>query len=152
MWITGLTAGVVACGGGERQAEPPQNAQTAAAAASAAVPPGAVVEVRMTGNGRDRAAFEPNALTITPGMTVRFINVSGGPHNVAFWADSIPAGARDGLNAAMPRRLTDLHGPYAVQPNETYDIVFGAEALRGAYKGYCAPHLALGMTLVITVQ
>src|SRR2546426_427397 len=32
-----------------------------------------------------KAAFEPATLTIAPGTTVRFINVSGGPHDVAFY-------------------------------------------------------------------
>ena len=141
-----LTATLVACGGGERQAEQ-QQPPAATPALSAAV-----VEVRMTGNGRDRAAFEPAALTIALGTTVRFINVSGGPHNVVFWGDSIPAGAADVLNPAMPGHQGNLASPYVVQPNQSYEITFPATLPVGAYKGYCAPHLAMGMTLAITVQ
>ncbi|HXF95726.1 MAG TPA: plastocyanin/azurin family copper-binding protein [Gemmatimonadales bacterium] len=132
--------GALACGGGEQQQ---QQAQPAA---------GSVVEVRMTGNGTTTAAFEPATLTITPGTTVRFINVSGGPHNVAFWADSIPAGAADILNAAMPNRMDNLSGPFVTAPNETYDITFPANSPKGTYGAYCLPHLALGMKMKITVQ
>ena len=140
-----VALGALACGG-ERQAE-----QTPAGGQPAATPSGPVVEVRMTGNGTNLAAFEPAALTIAPGTTVRFINVSGGPHNVAFWGDSIPAGAAAVLNAAMPDRLNDLSGRFVMGPNEAMDLSF-AGAPTGAYKGYCLPHLAMGMKINITVQ
>lgn len=141
---TVMALGAVACGG-ERQADQtPPPGQSAMSAATA-------VEVRMTGNGTTQAAFEPATITIAPGTTVRFVNVSGGPHNVAFWTDSIPAGAAAVLNAAMPDRVADLNSRYATTPNEALEISFtGAPA--GAYKAYCAPHLALGMKMTITVQ
>lgn len=143
-----LALGALACGGGEQQ----QQAQQAPAAQPAATTPaGPVVEVKMTGTGTT-AAFEPNAITIAPGATVRFINVSGGPHNVSFWADSIPAGAAAVLNAAMSgRTMGDLAGMMVTQPNEAYEISF-AGAPVGAYEAYCLPHLALGMRMTITVR
>lgn len=148
-WISAVAVlGALACGGGEKQAD---QAQTPAAGAPAAAAGGPVVEVQMTGNGSTLAAFEPAALTIAPGTTVRFINASGGPHNVAFWGDSIPGGAAAVLNAAMANRMDNLGGPFLTQPNETYDVSF-AGAPTGAYKGFCLPHLALGMKLTITVQ
>ena len=112
----------------------------------------AVVEVRMTGNGRNAAAFEPAALTIAPGTTVRFINVSGGPHNVVFWRDSIPTGSWEVLNGAIVGRQGELASPYAVQPNATIEITFPATLPLGVYKGYCAPHLMMGMKFAITIQ
>jgi plastocyanin len=143
-----LALGAAACGGGEQQQ---QQADQAPAQPQAAAPAGPVVEVRMTGTGTT-AAFEPNAITIAPGATVRFINVSGGPHNVAFWADSIPSGAAAVLNAAMAgRTMGDLQGAMVTQPNEAFDLSF-AGAPTGAYKTYCLPHLALGMRMTITVQ
>src|SRR5688572_25901814 len=102
---------------------------------------GKVVEVRMTGNGRDKAAYEPSRLTVAPGTTVRFINVSGGPHNVAFWPDSIPAGSRTALNNAMVGHMGPLTSIMLGHPNETYDITFPSNAPKGVYKGYCSPHL-----------
>ena len=143
------TLAALACSGGERRQEG-QTDQPAAGAAGAAAG-GAVVEVRMTGNGTNQAAFEPAAITVAPGTTVRFINVSGGPHNVAFWGDSIPAGAAPVLNAAMPDRMSDLSSRFATGPNEALDISF-AGAPAGVYKAYCLPHLQLRMTMTITVQ
>jgi plastocyanin len=105
----------------------------------------------MTGNGTSQAAFGPNKLTIKTGTTVRFINVSGGPHNVAFYADSIPKGAADALKKGMPNPMGDLTGPFMTQPNEKYDVSF-AGAPAGTYRGYCMPHVALGMHITITVQ
>jgi plastocyanin len=113
--------------------------------------PPRVVEVRMTGNGSTRAAYEPSRLTIKSGTTVRFINQSGGPHNVTFYADSIPSGAAAALRAGMPNPMSDLTGPLLTTPNQTYDVSFsGAPA--GTYKAYCLPHVALGMKITIRVE
>jgi len=146
--LTTLVAlGALACGG-EKKAD---QSQMADGQPGMAAPTGPVVEVKMTGNGSTTAAFEPAAITIAPGTTVRFINVSGGPHNIAFWGDSIPAGAAAVLTAAMPNSIDILTGPFLMQPNETYDVTF-TNAPTGTYKGYCTPHLALGMKLGITVK
>jgi plastocyanin len=145
---------VVACGGDKKSAEAEAATPTPAgqpAATAAAEPAGAVVEVKMTGNGTSLAAFEPNKLTIKTGTIVRFINVSGGPHNVAFYADSVPKGGADALKKGMPNTMGDLMGPFLTQPNEKYDVAF-AGAPAGVYKGYCLPHVALGMHIAITVQ
>jgi len=147
LFTTIVALGALACGG-EKKADQPQ---MAAGQPGMAAPAGPVVEVKMTGNGSTTAAFEPAAITIAPGTTVRFINVSGGPHNIAFWGDSIPAGAAAVLTAAMPNSIDNLTGPFLLQPNETYDVTF-TNAPTGAYKGYCTPHLALGMKIAITVQ
>jgi plastocyanin len=146
-WIgTMAVLGAVACGGGGEQQNQTQT-QTAATPAAG----GPVVEVRMTGDGSTKAAFEPAALTIAPGTTVRFINVSGGPHNIAFYGDSIPAGAAAVLNAAMANRMDNLSGAFVTTPNETYDVSFTG-APTGLYKGFCLPHVAMGMKIAITVQ
>ena len=143
-----VALGALASGGEKKTQEQAPAAQPAGAPGA---PAGPVVEVKMTGNGSTVALFEPARLTIAPGTTVRFINVSGGPHNVAFWGDSIPAGAAAVLNANMPNRMDNLSGPFATQPNESYDVSF-AGAPTGTYKGYCLPHLVLGMKIAITVQ
>jgi len=144
---TVVALGALACGGEKKadQTQPP------AAPPAAMAPAGPVVEVKMTGNGSTRAAYEPNTLTIAPGTTVRFINVSGGPHNIAFWSDSIPAGGAAALNAGMKNTIDNLSGPFLTQPNETYDVSF-ADTPKGTYKGYCTPHLALGMKIAIKVE
>ena len=155
--FTSLAAfAIVACGGDKKSAASQAEAATPApaavpAAAPAAEPAGVVVEVKMTGNGTSVAAFEPSKLTIKTGTTVRFINVSGGPHNVAFYADSIPKGGADALKKGMANAMGDLTGPFLTQPNEKYDVAF-AGAPAGVYKGFCLPHVALGMHIAITVQ
>lgn len=143
-----LAAVAIGCGGDQRQPPKPEAHTPEAAPAVSA----AVTEVRMTGNGRSVAAFEPAALTIAPGTTVRFINVSGGPHNVVFWKDSIPAGSIEVLNGAIVGRQGELSSPYAVQPNATIEITFPVTLPAGTYKGYCAPHLIMGMKLAITIE
>src|SRR6266508_3861996 len=164
MRLTQLTTivalGALACGG-DKKTEVSQAAaapapavtpaESAAAAAPATAPAGAIVEVKMTGNGTTKAAFEPATLTIKPGTTVRFLNVSGGPHNVAFYADSIPKGAAEALKKGMPNAMGDLMGPFLTQPNEKYDVSF-AGAPAGNYRAYCMPHIALGMHMTITVK
>ena len=162
MLLTALVAyGITACGGdkkaaaSEAQAAPATTPAAAPAAAPSVALPveqaAAVVEVKMTGNGTSQAAFVPNKLAIKKGATVRFINVSGGPHNVAFYGDSVPKGAVEALKKGMPNPMGDLMGPFLTQPNEKYDVSF-AGAPAGTYKGYCMPHVALGMTIAITVQ
>lgn len=95
--------------------------------------------------------YDPATLTIKAGDGVRWTIVSGPPHNVSFWADSIPAGAAATLTAAMPAQMTPLAGPLLLQPNETYTVSF-AGAPKGIYRYFCTPHLALGMKAIITVQ
>jgi plastocyanin len=109
------------------------------------------VEVKMTGNGTSTAAFVPSTVTIKVGGTIRFINASGGPHNVTFFPDSIPANAAAALKAGMPTPMADLTGPLLTTPNQTYDISF-AGAPKGTYKAYCLPHVALGMKITIKVE
>ena len=95
--------------------------------------------------------FDPSELTIKAGDVVNFHNKSGGPHNVSFWADSIPAGAADELKAGMPDQMAPLEGPLLTEPDGVYKVSF-AGAPTGDYKFYCLPHLALGMHGKITVQ
>ena len=165
--LTTLVAfGAIACGGdkkaapGQAEAATPATPATsattspngAASATPAAEPAGgAVVEVKMTGDGTTKASFAPATLTIKAGTTVRFMNVSGGPHNIAFFSDSIPKGGADALKKGMANAMSDLTGPFLTQPNEKYDVSF-AGAPAGTYKGYCMPHVALGMKITIKVQ
>ena len=145
---TVVAIGALACGKGDQtqtQGAPP------AAPAGAAAATGPVVEVKMTGNGSTTAAYEPSSLRIAPGTTVRFINVSGGPHNIAFWQDSVPASGAAVLNANMTNTVDNLSGPFLTNANESYDVSF-ANAPRGTYKGFCTPHLMLGMKIAITVE
>ena len=138
-----LAGGVVVSGGVALLAQQP--------AAKTPPPSTAVVQVRMTGNGTTTAAFEPSTVTIKESRTVRFVMASGGPHNVAFYPDSIPANAAAALRAGMPHPMSDLIGPLLTKEKETYDVSF-AGAPKGTYKAYCMPHVALGMKLTIKVE
>jgi len=140
--------GALACG---KKGDQNQTQSAPPAAPAAATTTGPVVEVKMTGNGTSRAAFEPSSITIPAGATVRFTNVSGGPHNITFWQDSLPAGGAAAVQAGMKNTIDNLSGPFLSQPNETYEVSF-ANAPKGTYKGYCTPHLTLGMKIAIKVQ
>lgn len=144
--VAGLVMMVAACGGGEQPAAEPEAAAPAPAPAAAT---GATHDVNMQLDG-SVYHFVPNQLTIKSGDVVVFHNVSGGPHNVSFWTDSIPAGTQATINASMPDRMGDLTGPLLVAPNETYTITF-AGAPAGEYGFYCLPHLAMGQVGKLTI-
>ena len=110
---------------------------------------GSVVRIQMKQVGQ-RYVFEPANFNVRVGQTVEFVNVSGGPHNVAFEPGRIPAGAADILNRNMPQRLGPLNGPMITAPNATYRIAF-TDVPPGQYGYFCLPHKAMGMTGVITV-
>jgi len=169
--ITAVAAGAVllaACGGGSSNnaadttaAAAPAATTTdttaaagAAAGTTAAGTPapitGKTVEVKMIGDAKGYR-FDPANITIKQGDGVKFINVSGGPHNVAFDPASIPAGAEPQLNANMPNTQGELNSPLLTQPNETYTVSF-ANVKPGTYNFHCTPHLAMGMKGQITVQ
>lgn len=150
---------VGACGGGgDRAAEnaaetaasttPPAGDAAAGGAAQAAT--GKTWDVKMIGDATGYR-FEPATLTIKAGDAVRWTVVSGPPHNVSFWADSIPQGAAAPLGANMPETTAPLVGPLRNTPNETYTVSF-AGVPAGSYTYYCTPHLALGMKAALTVQ
>ncbi len=157
--VAGLAVVLAACGGenktGDQQAGTPDTAATNAPAANApaAAPApgtGKTHDVNMVLDG-SKYKYDPETLTIKSGDVVRFHNKSGGPHNVSFWADSIPSGAPDVLKKNMPNQMAPLEGPLLTEPNASYEVSF-AGAPKGEYKFYCLPHLALGMRAKLTVQ
>lgn len=175
--FTALAAGALmmgACGGGNKNADTTAAAATTtttaestttapaggSAAAATATPAtgtataapvtGTVHEVKMIGDEKGYR-FEPSSITIKQGDGLKFTNVTGGPHNVAFDPSQIPADVQAQLNANMPNTTSPLTGPLLTQPNETYTISF-ANIKPGTYEAHCVPHLALGMKMSITVQ
>ena len=151
---------VAACGGNETPradttvptGAPP--AMTPASSSSVATNPtpttGKTWEVKMLGDDKGYR-YDPASLTIKAGDTVRWTTVSGAPHNVTFWADSIPSGAAQPLGTDMPNTMAPLTGPLLANLNESYTITF-AGVPTGTYHYYCTPHLALGMTGKLTIQ
>ena len=147
--MAGLAIVLAACGGGEKKAAEEQAAPAAEQApAPAAV--GATHDVNMVLDG-STYKFDPAELSVKVGDIVKFHNMSGGPHNVSFWADSIPSGAADALKAGMGEQMAPLEGALLTEPTGTYQVSFG-NTPTGEYKFYCLPHLALGMKGKITVQ
>jgi plastocyanin len=150
--VAGLAFVLAACGG-EKKAENQTTTtpeQPAAAPAAAPAAGGTTHDVNMMLEG-STYKFDPSDLTIKSGDVVNFHNKSGGPHNVSFWADSIPAGAADVLKKNMPDQMAPLEGPLLTEPEAVYKVSF-AGAPTGDYKFYCLPHLALGMKGKLTVQ
>jgi plastocyanin len=123
----------------------------AAGATGAAAPiTGKTHDVKMIGDEKGYR-FDPANITIKQGDGVKWTMVSGGPHNVAFDANSLPAGAKDKLAANMPNQMSPLSSNFFMNPNETYTISF-AGLPKGTYNYFCTPHLAMGMKGTITVQ
>jgi plastocyanin len=159
--LAGLAFVLAACGGEQKtndqqttatpdQAAPAGGDTAAAAGEVAPAGGGTTHDVNMVLEG-STYKYVPDQLTIKSGDVVRFHNVSGGPHNVSFWADSIPSGAADVLKAGMPDQMAPLEGSLLTEVNATYAVNF-AKAPAGEYKFYCLPHLALGMRGKLTVQ
>ena len=161
MRILGFAAGaavmLAACGGGEKA---PAADSTAAAAPAPAAPAttgqaatgtGATHDVNMVLEGTTYK-FVPNDITLKAGDKIVFHNVSGGPHNVQFFADSIPAGTAETLDAGMGGdKLGPLNGPLLTEPNATYEVTFAPTLAAGDYKFTCTPHMAMGMHGKVTV-
>ena len=122
----------------------------AAGAVAAAPATGTTHEVKMIGDAKGYR-FEPADFTIKQGDAVKFIMVSGGPHNVAFLNLTDPT-TKAQLNANMPgQHMAEDSSPLLMNPNETYTISF-AKIPAGKYDYDCTPHAAMGMKGTITVQ
>jgi plastocyanin len=154
-----------ACGGGGEKATDTTTATPAPAttdtAASAATTPaagggtaaaitGKTHEVKMIGDDKGYR-FDPADITVKAGDGIKFIMVSGGPHNVAFDPATIPADVKPQLMANMPNQQAELSSPLFMNPNESYTMSF-ANVKPGQYPYHCTPHLAMGMKGTITVQ
>lgn len=172
MAVLGVVAvlAITSCGGSERgrtdtAAAPGPATTPETSTAGAGQPPGAAAapssgtaqaatgktwDVKMLGDAQGYR-FEPATLTIKRGDAVRWTVVSGPPHNVTFWSDSIPNGASTQLQANMPQTIAPLSSPLEPSIGATYTVSF-AGVPAGAYRYYCTPHLAVGMKAQLTVQ
>ena len=96
--------------------------------------------------------FDPAYLTVTEGDGVRFVMVSGVPHNVTFDEQFIPAGARAQLAANLAALgARDLAAPVVATLDSAY-VISTSGLARGDYLFYCAPHRSLNMHGVLTVK
>ena len=148
-----------ACGGEKAATMDSAAAPAAAEAAPAEAAPmagamapitGTTHEVKMIGDGAGYR-FEPANITVAQGDGIKFVMISGGPHNVAFDPATLPAGAQAQLSANMPEQAGELSGKMMLNADESYTISFGGVA-PGDYPYHCTPHLAMNMKGVITVK
>lgn len=95
--------------------------------------------------------FVPRHLRIVAGDTVDFVNGAGGPHNVAFWPDSLPRGTRNVLSRQMPDSIAPLIGSLMIDEEQTWTMVFDGVP-PGRYPYFCLPHLVGGMVGEIQVS
>lgn len=157
-----LTLTVVACGGGEQTGQETQAAQMQPCQPQPCAPAepmggnGTVHEVQMLLTADGNYVYRPASLTIKVGDKVRWLNVSGFPHNVAFYDGQIPSGAKDYLTkiyqgSAGQGKIGPMSSRLMLQANEVFEITF-AGAPTGTYNYYCTPHEALGMKATLTVQ
>ena len=131
-------------------AEVPAPAAAAPAAGAMAPITGTTHEVKMIGDGAGYR-FDPANITIKAGDGIKFVLVSGGPHNVAFDATTLAAAAKTALMANMPEQAGELSGKMLLNANESYTMSF-AGVPAGTYDYHCTPHLAMNMKGKITVQ
>jgi plastocyanin len=136
------------------EATPAPAAEAAAAApvAGAAAPiTGTTHEIKMIGDEKGYR-FEPANLTIKAGDAIKYVFVSGGPHNVAFDGSTLAADVKAQLDANFgPAKMAELSSNMFMAAGESITISFG-NIPAGTYNYNCTPHLAMGMKGVITVQ
>lgn len=112
---------------------------------------GTTKTVNMVGDAKGYR-FEPANITVKQGDGIKFVVVSGGPHNVAFDPATIPADVKSQLDANMGSdKMSELSSNMKMNPGESVTISF-ANIKPGQYPFHCTPHLALGMKGTITVQ
>lgn len=149
-----------ACGGGDTAADNTASTPAAETAAPSSTPAegsvapapitGTTHEVRMLGDG-EGYRYDPVELTVAPGDGVRFIMVSGPPHNVSFEENGIPAGSAAQLDANMSDKLSFLSSGMYMNVGDEVTVSF-ANVPSGEYNYICTPHLAMGMRGKVTVQ
>jgi plastocyanin len=107
--------------------------------------------VNMVGDAKGYR-FEPANITVKQGDGIRWVMVSGGPHNVAFDVATTPADVRAQLDANMGTdKMGELSSSMKMNPGETITVSF-ANIKAGKYPYNCVPHIAMNMKGVVTVQ
>jgi plastocyanin len=152
-----------ACAGGDNAANNASTTDTAAAvtpAATATPTPaatgtaapitGTTHEVKMIGDAQGYR-FEPANITVKAGDGIKFVTVSGGPHNVAFDPATVPADVKGQLDANISEKMGELSSAMKMNAGESITVSF-ANIKAGTYPIHCVPHLAMNMKGVVTVQ
>lgn len=96
------------------------------------------------GTDKGLLKFEPSAITIKPGDTVKWVNNKLAPHNAVFDDKGVPTGDK-GLASKLS------HSKLLYSPGENYETTFSEDTPAGTYTYYCQPHRGAGMVAKITV-
>ena len=150
-----------ACGGGSETQPAAETTPAATAEATPAPAAGGEVaaapatgtthEIKMIGDDKGYR-FEPANITIKQGDAIKFVAVSGFPHNVAFVGTGLSDAVKAQINANLgSARLADLSSQMYLAANEGFTLSF-AGIPAGKYEYNCTPHLAMNMKGVITVE
>jgi plastocyanin len=129
------------------------SATTAATGGAVTMAPitGKTQTVNMVGDAKG-FRFEPANITVKQGDGIKFVVVTGGPHNVAFDPATIPPDVKGQLDANMGTdKMGELSSNMKMNAGESVTVSFG-KIKPGQYPFHCVPHLALNMKGVITVQ
>ena len=107
--------------------------------------------VSMIGDA-DGYRYDPAVITADAGDSIRFVYVSGGPHNVSFDTATVSAEFTAVMMRNMPDRLTELLlGKMLLFAGESYTISLEGVA-PGTFDFQCLPHLAMKQTGRIIVR
>merc|ERR1712078_568464 len=96
-------------------------------------------DVKM-GSDSGQLVFVPAKVTICAGDSVKWTNNKGGPHNVVFDEDGIPAGV-DQEKISMDDQLGEEGDTFTMKLDKA-----------GTYDYYCEPHRGAGMNAQVIVQ
>ncbi len=99
------------------------------------------IVIRMVVKGGTEFRFDPAALTVSPGDTLRFVQASDLPHDVDL--QKAPRGAHIGHGELVP---------LLISKGQTFDLVIDQRFVPGVYHFVCEPHAALGMIFTLTVS
>jgi plastocyanin len=102
--------------------------------------PPRVVVVKLVDISPTEYRFQPSDVTVAPGDTVRFEQMTPMPHNVEF--REVPAGTKLG-----PAQM----GPFLTKAGEVYVLAIDSRFAPGLHRFVCTPHETLGMKGTLTV-
>lgn len=113
----------------------------AGVAAATVASPAYAAETKDVKMGTDAGGlqFQPAKISICKGDSVKWINNKGGPHNVVFDEDAIPAGVSQ-EKISMDDQLGDEGDTFVMK----FDVA-------GEYAYYCEPHRGAGMNGALIV-
>ena len=141
-----------ACGGGGGDKKPADSTPTPAPAAAVEIPAGPdTVKVDMVFVAPTDFKFSPVEITAKSGDALRFVAVSGNPHNVAVDTIGLAPDMRAQFKANMKDTMSELMSMPLTTPGQVYVISLGG-IKPGKYTITCPLHVANNMRATLTVH